>query len=272
MAPPAEPRQPQWLLLRGEQHGAFGVCDTATVAGGRTAGAISVGGEYVRQWKGHLTVPNEDCAFACDDGDRTLLVVCDGHHGRTASHALVDAFAAAVGGGGLPDGPEPLADLVVRALRAAGEAEPAAIDVDEVDSACTLLVVLVDRRARRLHGLCSGDSSAMIVPAAGPVVVCSEKGDDYLVPWREATFTDWPPRAFAAALVPGDLVVLCSDGIDECHRHQPETSVQERHLEQLRARWREPAAFAAELVELALRGVDGHPGGEDNATVLVTRG
>ncbi|MCB9877777.1 MAG: protein phosphatase 2C domain-containing protein [Planctomycetes bacterium] len=265
------PHPRRQLLLRGEAHGAFGECASATDPIGRSAGAISAGGDYVRLWKAHQAVPNEDCAFACDDGERTLLVVCDGHHGRSASHALVDAFAAAVPPDALPDGPDALAELVARALHHAGEAEPAAIDVDEVDSATTMLVVLVDRRRRRLFGLCSGDSSALVVPPAGRAVPCSEKGDDYLVPWRAQTFTAWPPRSFAAAVVPGDLVVLISDGIDECHRHHPETSIRLRHLEQLRARHAEPGAFAVALVDLALRGVDGNPGGQDNATALVTR-
>lgn len=264
-------RRRRQQLLRGEAFGAFGVAASVVVEAGRSAGAITVGGEYVRQWKGHLLAPNEDCAFVCDDGERTLLVVCDGHHGASASHALIDAFATALLPDALPDGPLALTQLVHRALAAASTAEPAALDVDEVDSATTMLVVLVDRAQRRLFGLCSGDSSAWIVPAAGSPVPCTEKGDDYVVPWRPETFLDWPPRPLSAAIVPGDLVVLFTDGIDECHRHEPETSIQAGHIAALRARLGEPASFAAALVELALRGVDGNPGGQDNATVLVTR-
>ena len=62
------------------------------------------------------------------------------------------------------------------------------------------------------------------------------------------------------------------DGIDQCHYRQPETSVTPRHLRSLLAETGpEPSRYAQALVELALRGVDGNPGGQDNIALVVTR-
>ena len=60
-----------------------------------------------------------------------------------------------------------------------------------------------------------------------------------------------------------------SDGIDECHYGKPETSVTPQIMVEL---WRETGneleAYVRRLVELALSGVDRHPGGQDNVAVI----
>ena len=91
------PHPRRQLLLRGEAHGAFGECASATDPIGRSAGAISAGGDYVRLWKAHQAVPNEDCAFACDDGERTLLVVF-GDHGFVVDNTASSSGPARQGG------------------------------------------------------------------------------------------------------------------------------------------------------------------------------
>ena len=71
---------------------------------------------------------------------------------------------------------------------------------------------------------------------------------------------------------PGDDLAVYTDGVDECQRNHPETSVS---LEDLVAVRREmgatPATFCAGAMQLALAGVRGHPGGEDNVTFVVSR-
>ena len=81
------------LVLLGVDHAEYGSLAVQTQAGGRTAAAISVGGDYVRMRKGgDLKVSNEDACLAIDDGERTLLAVCDGHHGHWASHGLAEGL------------------------------------------------------------------------------------------------------------------------------------------------------------------------------------
>jgi hypothetical protein len=67
-------------------------------------------------------------------------------------------------------------------------------------------------------------------------------------------------------------VAAFTDGVDECHYGHPKTSIRPHHLRALLAELGPaPEPFARRLLALALCGVDGHPGGEDNAAVAVAR-
>ena len=61
--------------------------------------------------------------------------------------------------------------------------------------------------------------------------------------------------------------MVASDGVLECCYRDPARSVQLSHLAQL---WRESPReeFVSNVIGLALKGVDGHPGGQDNIAVL----
>ena len=78
--------------------------------------------------------------------------------------------------------------------------------------------------------------------------------------------------AFRFEATRGDLLLAYTDGIDECHYREPETSVTPQIMAQL---WREtgsqPEAYVRRLVELALAGVGDHPGGQDNLAVVATQ-
>ena len=258
----------QQLLMLGEQHAAFGRHESQALADGRTAAAISVGGDYVRQWKGGLAVPNEDCAFACEHGGRTLLVVGDGHGGHRASHALLRGFAAAAAESGVPASADELVQLGAAAGRVAAVGETA-----REAGATTLLAVVVDRPTQRLFGLCSGDSSAIVLPAAGAALHCVDAGDDYVSLASGDATADGAcsARPFEAPLCDGDFVLLHSDGINECRRGRPAESILLHHLEQLRLQHDEPLSFVDALVQLALRGTGQHGGGEDNVVAVATR-
>ena len=78
------------LTLYGIDHTDYGRVHTVAQPDGRSAAAISVGGEYVRMRKGDLAAPNEDACCVWDEGPRTLLVVSDGHTGHWASHGLIE--------------------------------------------------------------------------------------------------------------------------------------------------------------------------------------
>ena len=76
---------------------------------------------------------------------------------------------------------------------------------------------------------------------------------------------------FAFTGNPGDLLLAYTDGIDECHYGKPETSVTPQIMADLwRATGNEPEVYVRRLVELALSGVDGHPGGQDNLAVVAS--
>ena len=61
-------------------------------------------------------------------------------------------------------------------------------------------------------------------------------------------------------------------GVNECHYRQPETSVQDSHISTL---WeqtdKDQGELARKLTQLALDGVPGYPGGEDNIAVVALR-
>ena len=78
--------------------------------------------------------------------------------------------------------------------------------------------------------------------------------------------------SFAFEAAPGELVLAFTDGINECHYRYPETSVSPQHLQSLLAEiGAEPERYARRLVEMALAGVGGHPGGQDNIALVVVR-
>ena len=69
---------------------------------------------------------------------------------------------------------------------------------------------------------------------------------------------------------PGDLVVAFTDGVDECHYGKPESSVRIDHVAELFGVVSSVEVFVEALGALALSGVDGHPGGQDNLAIAAT--
>jgi hypothetical protein len=75
--------------------------------------------------------------------------------------------------------------------------------------------------------------------------------------------------AFKFSAEPGDLLLAYTDGIDECHYRSPRTSVRPGHVSALAAGvGNDPLATVDGLCRLALGGVDGNPGGEDNIAII----
>lgn len=76
-------------------------------------------------------------------------------------------------------------------------------------------------------------------------------------------------QSFNFELPEGALLLLYTDGVNECHYRKPESSVQPSHLVTL---WEQTGfsvePFAGFVMELALGGVMGHPGGEDNIALI----
>lgn len=256
----SEPHTHSTLLL-GRDHVDYGEYHCATLANGRTAAVISVGSDPDSpslRGKGDLAHPNEDALLARDDESKVLMAVADAHYGVEASHELLTGLDVT-----LPEIPVDPAGLE-RAL-----ATMPARDFDS-DSKTTLLVAVYDRISRAGFGLSYGDSTLMLVGTRGARTI-NVREVQYVDPTRSRTYQPVEAYPFHFLARPGELILAFTDGIDECHYRSPETSIGARHLVELFARvGPEPRDFASRLVEMALAGVDGHPGGQDNVALVVS--
>ena len=98
------------------------------------------------------------------------------------------------------------------------------------------------------------------------------KNSSYVQPCVPGSFDPRRASEFSFKARPGELVVVFTDGIDECHYRNPATSVRPAHIQALWMRsYGESETFCRELTQLALTGVEGNPGGEDNIALGVTR-
>lgn len=218
------------------------------------AAAISVGAHPTARSQLAKVDPNEDALFALDDGARVVLAVADAHFGLEASHACIEALAAAA--------PTDRAG-VIAALQPVFDGEAL------TRSETTLTIAWFDRETGLGGGLGYGDSSAVLIDERGArrLLAANQRyvkpGDRDALAWAvEFTF----------ALPMGGLLTLFTDGVDECHYRSPATSIGLAHLEDLFASTGgDPTQFARRLGAKALNGVDDHPGGEDNVALVVAR-
>jgi serine/threonine protein phosphatase PrpC len=254
---------PHAALELGRDHRDYGRYALGQVSG-RTIWAISVGAHRnspSRRTKGDSKYPNEDGLLAVEEGDRALLAVADAHFGREASHDLLRDLAGKIPP--FPTSPDELADLV----RGLARRDP----VPDYASETTLLIAAYDRAAHEGFGLSFGDSTFAIVGKAGHRQPIGRPGAFYASPAHPGSLNPDMADTFSFTGNPGDLLLAYTDGIDECHYGKPETSVTPQIMTAL---WREtgnePEAYVRRLVELALSGVDRHPGGQDNVTVIAT--
>ena len=79
-------------------------------------------------------------------------------------------------------------------------------------------------------------------------------------------------EAFAFSPQQGDVILVYTDGVDECSYRDPDHSITPEVMERvLNETGSEPDAICDAIVRLALKGVDGSPGGQDNIALAVTR-
>ncbi len=225
---------------------------------GLARAALSVGSDPESpsmSFKASKLFSNEDALMVRKEGDRYLLAVADGHFGLETSHCLLSRLQEAP----FPDDIEGLRSTV----------HDLQFPVIDTAAGSTLTVALVDLNQGLVWGVYSGDSRAVVLhdDSYHPL---TEDNQRYLYFNRPLESEEW--RTFSSPIQPDSLLLLFTDGINECHYRCPETSIQPGHLTTL---WQhvdgDVERFHELLMELALGGVGGHPGGQDNIAVIALK-
>lgn len=238
-------------ILRGVDLPELGVVDSRTAAPdlaiALTRGLVAKSYQY--------TDPNEDVVAVRRRGDRTAMVVADGHSGHQASHAAVDSLLAAL----TPLVPVWTRNEAVRALHAVNER------IREVRrglpppnrrsrTTLALAVVAHDEDGQRFLTHCSvGDSAVLVVRGPDVHQVTRDRphflGDDLSAPMLAGAL-DYGQTD----LEDDDVVVVVSDGYTH---FAPIADVAD-------AVEVDPAATARRVVDIA-----GEGGAGDNVAVAV---
>lgn len=207
-------------------------------------------------YKGTSGTLNEDAYCVAEDSGWVLLAVADAHYGPEASHALMERLDEH-----LVSIPHSLGELALLVLGLGHPPWPGT-------SATTFLVAVYNQETGQGFGYNWGDSSLCCLNGSG-LRQLNEVDDEYISADGPMDIQD---AKFEFQVEPGSLLLAYTDGINECHYRSPLTSVTERELRALyqrvpeddRALW-----FGQQLIELALAGVDGQPGGQDNIALVV---
>lgn len=246
------------LLLLGERYGTYGAV-AATRVGSQSAAAISVGSDENSpsgRWKYDDTVANEDALCIIDAGEWAGIAVADAHYGPESSHMLLSRLHD-IWGRVRPTDLQHL-EQMIEFLRTG---EPA-----QTESETTLLVSIFDRQAGSGFGVSFGDSTFTIVAPGHSPTPINHHDHRFVTSAAPHSFRNGAVFRFDAS--PGDVLLAFTDGIDGCHYRQPATSVRPQHIATLADSVAyDPLDLVTKVTELALRGVDGNPGGQDNITI-----
>lgn len=246
----------------GQDQAVYGQIGECAQAHGRSAAFLSAGSSAdtpALAAKGDPNQPNEDALLVADHGERTFLAVADAHGGIQASHELVDSLAA--NADQFLARPSEIESLVARLAR----------DEAPDGSATTLVSAVYDREAGRGFGLSFGDSSLVLVGETGARRL-NPRNPEYLNLRVPASILPGRGHLFSFFGAPGHLLLAFTDGVDECHYRSPSTSVREKHLVDLFEEYgADPGRYGRALARLALTGVGGRPGGQDNIALVLTR-
>lgn len=250
------------LLLLGEDYNDYGAI-ASTAVGSQSAAAISVGSDPRSpsgRWKYNPHVKNEDALCLIDGGRWVGLAVADAHYGPESSHMLIsrlhDIWVKIP-----PTDPQHL-EQMVEFLRTG--------DPARTDSETTLLVAVFDRESTRGFGVSFGDSTFAVLGPGRRPVPANTHNSRFVTAAVAHTLRKGNVFEFSAGV--GDVLMAFTDGIDGCHYREPETSVRAEHIAAIGDRvGYEPLPLITEVTELALRGVDGNPGGQDNIVIGAVR-
>lgn len=239
-----------WL---GAEETRYGRLRAETLGPGLAAG-LSVGSDPRSPslaFKGRRELPNEDGLAVVGDTDRLLLAVADGHRGCEGSHTLLQRVWECSQVPGSPG------ELGLLALSLGDPAWPG-------PAGTTLLLACLNQRDGAGFGMAWGDSTAHLVGPSGARLLTR--------PAPTFLYAGQPPepglaQPFRFELAPGELLLLATDGVTECHYGSALTSVTAQVMARLYSAGAEE--FARRVGEQALAGVDGNPGGQDNVALVV---
>lgn len=248
------------LLLLGEDYGTYGAVGVTRV-GSHASAAISVGGDPnspSHQFKADPNTPNEDALCVMEAGTWSAYAVADAHYGPESSHQLISRLHQMLNKI-RPTDPDHLGQMV-EFLR---QGDPAS-----TESETTLLISVYDRVQRKGFGVSFGDSSFAVAGVGKTAEAANHKDSRYVSTRGRSTLRGGSWFSFTAN--PGDMMLCFTDGVDECHYRSPQTSIQPRHLDTAVAEANGDTLDAANgIISMALSGVDGHPGGQDNIALVV---
>lgn len=247
------------LVVLGRDHGNWGAV-ASTEVGSLGGAAISVGSDPDSpsgQFKYDPDVSNEDAGCLHSAIDWTGLAVADAHYGPESSHLMIERLHT-MWGKIRPTDLNHLAQMI-EFLR---QGEPAV-----TESETTLLTVVYDRVARTGFGISFGDSTFAIAGPNRSATPINQHDHRFVsTAHRESLRHGF---AFEFKAVSGELLLAFTDGVDGCHYRSPKTSVLAADIDRVASSCNyKPHDTARAVTELALEGVRGNPGGEDNVVVL----
>lgn len=245
-------------LQLGKDHPVYGKLDLCQLNSNITC-AISVGADKDSPsliFKGDKTSTNEDAVFAAMIDDRVVMAVADSHFGQWASHSIIT---------GIAHYSRQVTDLasIYRIFPLMGD--------DSTDwnnhSETTLVIVSVNRLTGEGFGVSFGDSSAVLVNQQ-EVSRLNHKNSRFVSLNKTVIMDSASAEEFTFNVKTGELLLLFTDGVDECHYGKPDTSVNEQDILNLFQQTPENVTqYVTRLGNLALKGINGNPGGQDNIAI-----
>ncbi len=246
------------LLLLGENYDTYGAV-VSTRVGSQSAAAITVGSDPDSpsgRWKYDTTVANEDTLCVIDAGSWVGMAVADAHYGPESSHMLVsrlhDIWVK------VPPTDAQHLEQMIEFLRAG--------DPASTESETTLLVTVFNRNEGTGFGVSFGDSTFTVLAPGRVPNPLNRHNHRFVSAAVPQSLRRGDVFRFAAS--PGDVLLTFTDGIDGCHYREPLTSVRPEHISTIgQSVAFDPLNVITEVTNLALRGVDGNPGGQDNIAI-----
>lgn len=238
-----------------------------------SAVAISVGADKASpslKYKGGAVL-NEDALCLVESPSHVLLAVADAHFGESSSHVLIstlkDLTTSSLGSSSFSQ--------KVEGSWLAGTVSSLCGHGRGSSSATTFLLALLCKETRVVSYVSYGDSSLLFLPMAGGYRLLNQADrDNCYVSFHEPHCRPLrQPVVQSVTLKRPGLLTLFTDGVDECCYRQPDRSIRPWDIEDLAASVgdRERSfEFCQRLVNLALEGVRGQPGGQDNIAIVAT--